>query len=277
MRMKGLASLGVLLLLGVLFAVPVAAQEQSGSIEGVVRDSSGGVLPGVTVEARSPQSVGASSAVTDSKGVYRFPALPPGTYEVTANLSGFTPAKVANVTISLGQGLKIDLTLNVATVQETVQVTGESPLIDVKQNASFATMSKDVIDRIPKGRDFTSVIQTAPGAQAESKAGGEAQIDGASGSENRFIIDGMDTTNVFSGVSGKTMLVDFIQEVQVKSSGYNAEFGGAMGGVVSALTKSGSNQFRGSIGTYYQSDAVATGPSGRPTATTRTPTHPKTG
>jgi hypothetical protein len=230
------------------------AQEQGGSIQGVVKDSSGAVLPGVTVEVKVAATGATSTAITDGEGVYRFPALPPGTYEITAALQGFSTAKSAGVRLALGQLLRVDLALSVGSLTESVQVTGEAPLIDVKQNASFSTVSQEAIERIPKGRDFTSVIATAPGAQKESKAGGEAQIDGASGSENRFIIDGMDTTNLQNGVSGKTMLVDFIQEVQVKSSGYNAEFGGATGGVISAITKSGSNSFRGSLGGYFQTD-----------------------
>jgi hypothetical protein len=249
MRTKGPALI-VLCLLALLWAIPAIAQEQTGSIQGTVRDSSGGVLPGVTVEARSPTVVGVSTAVSDAQGVYRFPALPPGTYTITATLQGFNAQKVTG-TLSLGQLMRVDVTMTVGGVAETVQVTGEAPLIDVKQNASFATVSQDIIERIPKGRDFTDVIKVAPGANDESKAGG-IQIDGASGSENRFIIDGMDTTNLQNGVSGKTMLVDFIQEVQVKSSGYNAEFGGATGGVVSAITRSGSNQVRGSIGVYEE-------------------------
>src|SRR5512139_129550 len=233
-----------------LLAWPVAAQEQTGSIEGVVKDTSGGVLPGVTVEARTAQGTGVSTAVTDSNGVYRFPALPPGTYIVTGTLQGFNAAK-SEAVLRVGGFLKIDLTLAVAGVAETIQVTGESPLIDVKQAASFTTVNQEVIDRIPKGRDFSSIVSTAAGAQNESRQGG-IQVDGASGSENRFIIDGMDTTNLQTGVQGKTMLVDFIQEVQVKSSGYNAEFGGSTGGVVSAITKSGSNSMRGTVGLYDQ-------------------------
>jgi hypothetical protein len=237
-----------------LAALPLAAQEQTGSIQGVIKDASGGVLPGVTVEARSPRVVGASTAVTDAQGVYRFPALPPGVYTVTATLQGFTPAK-SEAVLALGQLLKVDLSLQIAGVAETVQVTGESPLIDVKQNASFATIQEELIDRIPKGRDFTSVVNTAPGTNNESYAGG-IQVDGASGSENRFIIDGMDTTAMKSGTSNKSMLVDFVQEVQVKSSGYNAEFGGATGGVINVLTKAGSNSYHGSGGTYYTGNAL---------------------
>ena len=238
-----------------LLALPAVAQEQTGSIQGSVKDSSGAVLPGVTVEARSPSAVGVSTAVTDANGNYRFPALPPGTYEVSANLQSFTPAKVTDAVVTLGKQLTIDLTLKLAGVSESVTVTGESPLIDVKQNAAFATLQREAIDRMPKGRDFQSVLKTAPGAQDESKSGG-IQIDGASGSENRWVIDGIDTTNLQNGTSGKTMYLDFVQEVQVKSSGYNAEFGGATGGVVNVLTKSGSNQFHGQAGTYFQNDGM---------------------
>ena len=234
-------------------AVPCAAQEQTGAVQGVVRDTVGGVLPGVTVEARGSRVTGVSTTVTNAEGAYRFPALSPDTYTISAALQGFTPAKVDNAVIALGQLLTINLTLAVGGVTETVRVTGGSPLIDTKQNASFTTVNEATISRIPKGRDFTSVVSTAAGAQAEARVGG-LQMDGSSGTENRFIIDGMDTTNLQTGVQGKTMLLDFIQEVQVKSSGYNAEFGGSIGGVVSAITKWGSNRMRGTIGIYSQGD-----------------------
>src|SRR4051812_35512342 len=95
-----------LLLVCLLFAVPAAAQEQRGSIEGIVKDSSGGVLPGATIEARSPGMVGITTVVSDTTGGYRFPSLPPGRYELTATLQGFTPAKASNVQLELGQVLK---------------------------------------------------------------------------------------------------------------------------------------------------------------------------
>src|SRR4051812_23777741 len=233
-----------------LLALPAAAQEQTGSISGVVKDSTGAVLPGVTVEAKTAASA-AVSTVSDAEGRYRFPALPPGTYAVTATLQGFVAAKISDAALSLGKELKIDLALRLAGVSETVNVTAGSPLIDVKQNATYATIEREAIERIPKGRDFTSVLRQAPGTQEESKSGG-FQIDGASGSENRWIIDGMDTTNLQTGVSGKTMLLDFVQEVQVKSSGYNAEFGGATGGGVKLLTKTGSKHVHRPGGAHHQ-------------------------
>jgi Carboxypeptidase regulatory-like domain/TonB dependent receptor len=252
----------VLALWAVLLAMPALAQEQSGSIQGTVKDSTGAVLPGATVEAKTATGV-VSTAISDSQGIYRFPALQPGTYTVSATLQGFSPAKVDNAVLSLGQLLTINHTLALGAVTETVQVAAESPLIDVKQNATFAVVSKDVIDRIPKGRDFTTVIAMAPGANSENRAGG-ISIGGASGSENRYIVDGIDTTNLQTGASGKTFVFDFLDEVQVKTSGYNAEFPGATGGVVNAITKSGNNRFHGAAGTYYTNNDSLKG-ANRPT------------
>ena len=243
-------------------AVPASAQEQRGSIEGVVRDSSGAVMPGATIEARSPALVGVASAVTDTEGIYRFPALPPGTYEITGTLSGFAPSKVDKIALELGQVLRVNLTLAVAAVAESVTVSGESPLIDVKQNAASLSITQEVIDRIPKGRNFTSVITYAPGTSDESRGGG-VMVDGASGAENRYVVDGMDTTTIRTGVSTRgtgtgtgEVRMDFVQEVQVKQSGYNAEYRAATGGVVSAITKSGSNAYHGSAGIYFRSEEL---------------------
>jgi hypothetical protein len=244
--------LGVVVVLSLLAAVPALAQDTRGSIEGVVADSSGGALPGVTVEARGSALVGVATVVTDDRGVYRFPALPPGMYVVSAALQGFTPARVENIELQLGQVLKINLSMAVGGLTEQVQVTAESPVIDVKQNSAAATFNVEVIERIPKGRDFTDLIKAAPGTQVEGKSG--IQIDGAGGSEHRYVIDGMDTTGIRTGVSGQELPPDFVQEVQVKSSGYNAEFRATTGGVVSAVTKSGSNVFHGSIGTHYRNN-----------------------
>ncbi|HET7694254.1 MAG TPA: TonB-dependent receptor [Vicinamibacterales bacterium] len=235
------------------------AQEQSASIQGVVADTSGAVLPGVTIEARSPSVVGVSTTTSDERGIYRFPALPPGRYELTASLSGFATKKLSDVDLLLGQALKIDLQLALASVSESVQVTGESPIIDVKQNAATASITQDLMERIPRGRNFTTILNTAPGTNDESRNGGN-QIDGSSGSENRFVVDGMDTTNLRTGVSGKTVFTDFLAEVQVKSSGYAAEYGGSTGGVVNAISKSGSNSFRGSGGAYYRNEKMQSAP-----------------
>jgi outer membrane receptor protein involved in Fe transport len=238
-----------------LFASPAAAQEQRGAILGVVTDASGAVLPGVTVEARSPSLVGASTSVTDERGAYRFPALPPGTYQITATLQGFVAASVSNAVVTLGKQLSIDLSMKLAGLTEAVTVTAESPIIDVKANAVTASVDSSLIALIPKGRGLLSVLTQIPGTNNESRGGG-LMIDGASGSENRFVVDGVDRTNARTGtataISGTEVVVqDFIDEVQVKQSGWNAEYRAALGGVVNAVTKSGSDSFHGSAATYY--------------------------
>jgi len=231
----------ILLLIGALVA-PAWAQDQRGSIEGVVKDASGAVLPGATVEADANGRV--TSTVTDAVGLYRFPSLVPGTYRVSANLQGFVAKEVFEVRVGLGQIKKVDFALPLAGVAETVTVTAETPLVDVRQSSRQTNIRAEQIELLPQGRDFTTLVTQAPGANNESKLGG-LSIDGASAGENRYIIDGIETTDIQDGTSGQNLITDFVEEVQVKSSGYTAEFGGATGGVVNAVTKSGTNAFHG--------------------------------
>jgi len=235
-------------------AAPAWAQEQRGSVEGFVKDASGAVLPGATIEATTPAGVG-HTAVADGSGAYRFPSLPPGTYRLTATLQGFQARSVDEVHVYLGQIKKVDFALPVSGVTETVTVTAESPMIDVRQSARATSIRAEQVELLPHGRDFTTLVTQAPGANQEAKLGG-LSIDGASAGENRYIIDGIETTNLRSGTSGKDVIVDFIEEVQVKSSGYTAEFGGATGGVINAVTKSGTNDFHGSALYNFEGSAL---------------------
>lgn len=249
-------TLGVLLC-AVLFAMPAWAQEQRAAIEGVVKDAQGGVLPGVTVEARNVDG-GVVTAVTDAAGVYRFPALAPGRYEVTAQLTGFKTGKVENVILRLGDLKKVDFTLQLAGFGEEIEVTAESPLVNVKQAEVSKSIRREDIELLPKGRDFSTLVTQAAGANNEVRLGG-LSIDGASASENRYIVDGVETTDLIQGVQGKQVIADFVEEVQVKSSGYTAEYGGATGGVVNVITKSGTNQFRGMGLFYFEGSALSKG------------------
>jgi hypothetical protein len=240
------------------FAGNATAQEQRGSIEGTVKDASGAVLPGATVEARNIGQGGVASAVSDAAGVFRFPALAPGRYNLSATLQGFNAAKIDNVELLLGQIKVVDFALAVSGVAETVEVTAGSPLVDVRQSARAVSIRDEQVELLPKGRDFTTIVTQAPGANNEQRLGG-LSIDGASAGENRYIIDGVETTDLQNGTSGKQLIADFIEEVQVKSSGYTAEFGGATGGVVNVITKSGSNAMHGSGLLYYEGSALSGG------------------
>src|SRR5262245_28926784 len=233
-----------------LFAGPALAQEQRGTIEGVVKDASGAVLPGVTVEARSGGS-GVLSATSDGSGHFRFPSVLPGLYEVTATLAGFKDGKVSNVEVRLGSIKSVDFSLSLASVTENVTVTAESPIVDVKQSGRSTNIRAEQVNLLPHNRDFTSLVTQAPGANQEAKSAG-IMIDGSAAAENRYVIDGIETTDVVGGLSGKNLLADFVEEVQVKSTGYPAEFGGSTGGVINVLTKSGTNRLSGTLLGYYQ-------------------------
>ncbi len=252
MRFRYLAAL---VAVAVLAALPLAAQEQRGSIEGVVKDAQGGAIVGATVVARSLSGI-SREAVTDATGTYRFAALSPGRYDVTATLSGFAPAKVQNIDLRLGELKNINIALTPGGLTETVQVVAESPLIAITQSARSTSLREEQIEKMPKGRDFTSLVTQAPGANQETAKLNGISIDGASSGENRFIIDGAETTNLQNGLSVQVLVTDFVDEVQVKSSGYTAEYGGATGGVISAVTKSGTNSFHGAANLYFQSDAL---------------------
>ena len=248
-------------MLTALLASPMAAQEQRGTLEGVVRDSTGAVLPGVTVEARGATGA-VLTTVTDDSGTYRFPSVAPGDYTLMTTLTGFSPGKSEGVRVALGQVKKVDFALAPASLTETVEVTSLSPLVDVRQTTRQTNIRAEQIELLPKGRDFSSLVVQAPGANQEAKLGG-ISIDGASAGENRWIIDGIETTDIQHGTSGKNVIADFLEEVQVKSSGYTAEFGGATGGVINVLTKSGSNTWRGNALFNWESSSLAADP--RPT------------
>jgi hypothetical protein len=173
------------------------------------------------------------------------------------------------------------MTLSPSGVTETVQVIGESPLIAITQSARATSIRDEEITKMPKGRDFTSLVAQAAGANPEMAKLGGISVDGSSGGENRFIIDGAEATNIQTGAgrnvaaataggagtsgdtttgAGMRMVTDFIEEVQIKSSGYSAEYGGSTGAVVNVLTKSGSNQFRGDVGVYYSGSSLEADP-----------------
>jgi hypothetical protein len=233
-----------------LAAWPARAQEQRGSIEGVVKDSSGAVLPGVTVEAKSGGS-GILSATTNESGTFRFPSVLPGVYEVSAALSGFKPAKIGDVEVKLGSMKSVEFAMQLASVSENVTVTAESPIVDVKSSGKSTNIRAEQVSLLPHNRDFTTLVTQAPGVNNETKSAG-IMIDGAAAAENRYVIDGIETTNIVGGLSGQNLLADFVEEVQVKSTGYPAEYGGSTGGVINVLTKSGTNNVHGTGSLYFQ-------------------------
>jgi hypothetical protein len=239
-----------------LTATGASAQEQRGSVDGIVRDSSGGILPGATVEAKNVATGAILAATTDSIGQFRFPSVQIGTYDVTATLSGFLPQTIPDVLVALGQVKTLDFVLKIAGVAETVNVIAITPVIDITQSTRATNIRQEQIELLPHNRDFTSLMTQAPGANLELKSGNAVSIDGSSAAENRYVVDGMETTDIIKGTSGKNVLADFVEEVQVKSSGYSAEYGGSTGAVVNVITKSGTNSYHGNLLTYWQGSGL---------------------
>ncbi|MFQ6082461.1 MAG: carboxypeptidase regulatory-like domain-containing protein [Candidatus Aminicenantia bacterium] len=226
------------------------AQEQTGELEGTVKLNDGTPLPGVTVEAESPSLIGTATALTDESGRFRLVSLPPGTYTITFSLPGFTTIERKDIEVLLGRTLRVDITLSPAEIEETIIVRGESPVVDVRKSSTTINITKEMFTKLPKGRDFTSVVTVTAGVNDEIELQG-ISMDGASSSENMFFVDGVNTTHLYTGDSAQQVLFEFIDEVQVKSSGYAAEYGGSMGGVINVVTRSGGNEFHGELMGYY--------------------------
>jgi len=248
--MKKIKFFSALVVTLLLIGGVVMAQGTTSKIIGTVTDKDGTPLPGVTVKATNPKMVGEASTVTDENGTYRLLALVPGNFKLTFTLEGFQTVVRENIILTIEQTLTIKATMELGKIQEQIVVTGQAPLIDVKSMARGMTLTKEVFQTLPKGRNFDSLVTAIPGVSAEPSLVGNS-FDGASGLENVYYIDGTDTTNIANGSRGQGAAFDFVDEVQVKSSGYQAEFGGSLGGVINVVTRSGGNEFHGEVVGYY--------------------------
>jgi len=235
------------------------AQEQTGNLAGVVTDEENSPLPGVTIEATSPNLMGKATAVTDSMGRFRLVNLPPGAYEVKFILPGFATFVRKGIIVQLGRTFDLVITMTPAAIEEEITVIGESPVVDIKKSGTTVEISKEMFSRLPKGRNFISAVTLASGVNDEIELQGTSDegapqgisMDGASSSENMFFVDGVNTTHMYDGDSAQGVVFEFVDEVQVKSSGYEAEHGGSMGGVINVVTRSGGNEFHGELIAYY--------------------------
>ena len=247
------------LVIGLLFSSGTAlAQSTSGSrIIGSVQDDQGFGLPGVTVEAENTRMIGKSYAVTDDKGIYRLLGLTPGTYTIRFSLEGFNAVVRENIEVRLEETITLDVTMEVGRLEAEVVVIGENPIIDIKSTAKGMNLTREMFTVLPNDRDFSSLITTIPGVVDERELTGGLSVDGASGAENMFYVDGMETSDVRGGQQAQRAAFEFIEEVQIKASGYQAEFGGSMGGVINVVTRSGGNSFHGDVIGYFDSSSLS--------------------
>ncbi|MCU1288303.1 MAG: Outer rane receptor for ferrienterochelin and colicin [Acidobacteria bacterium] len=250
-------------------------QEINGTIEGYVKDPSGAVVPNVTVTIQSTEvtenntrtsvATGFTRTLTSSgEGFFRAQQVPPGIYTVTTSAtSGFGATTLNNVNVGVGRTTQLDINLTIGQGTTVVDVTAgnEAGAIDPTASQTTTNITTRQIETIPAGTSFDSLLRLSPQTRPEAKSGG-FQVDGASGSENSFIIDGQDVSNFKSNnLNGVNNIpTTLVQEISIKTSGFDAEFGGATGGVVSVVTKGGSNQFRGIFGAEFESSKLNASP-----------------
>jgi carboxypeptidase family protein/TonB-dependent receptor-like protein len=237
-----------------------SAQERFGTLRGTVEDQQGAAVPGVTVTITNTVTGEVRTYVTDGSGQYVAPDLNPGRYTVAFELSGFARVERTDISVALGRSFQLDAQMQVGALTETVQVLAESsPLVDTRDTLIAHNVTAEEFDRMPKGRSFQSIALTAPSVNSGEIEGG-FQVNGASGAENAFTVDGTVTNSLINGESRQNTVFEYLQEVQVKTSGISAEYGGALGGVISAVTKSGGNVFRGESHYFFEGSPLSAGP-----------------
>ena len=231
------------------------AQQGVGSIGGTITDASGGVLPGAAVTLSSPGLIGGNQeTVTDERGAYQFTRLVPGTYSVTAELSGFSRAVQPNVVVNANATARADLKLATGALEESITVTGASPLLDTTSAVHQTVMSRDVLDTLPTGADIWSIARTAPAVTiSKIDVGGKemiaqsvAYVHGSTSTENSYLMDGMEINHYSTGTGqAVNYYVDTFQAEQLNYQAGQAPAEQAVGGViVSLITKTGTNKFR---------------------------------
>ncbi len=249
---KFISMLAVIILGLAVFSL---AQDRFGEIEGTVKDSTGAVIPNATVTIRGDSF--SRTVQANETGYFRVLAVPPGNYKVVASADGFATSNETSATVTLGESTPVNFNLQVAGATAEVTVTGDVAAIDTTSSRVQDNITEQRFEEIPKGTNFTSVLQTTAGVQNESQSAG-IQIDGSSGAENTFIVDGQEVTNFRTGQlnSNNNLPFQLIQEVQIKKGGFEAEHGGATGGVITLVTKRGGNEFTGNIATSFQTSKL---------------------
>jgi hypothetical protein len=239
-----------------LAVAPAMAQKATGGIQGTVSDDTGLALPGVTVTISSPAMMGERVAVTDSDGKFRFALLPPGTYTARFTLAAFQAVELTEVRVGIENVVTLAVTMNAAFTEE-VLVSGGTPLVDVTATTTGTTFNQELMQSLPTGRTFQELAFLATGAVDGGGLADPAQIGttpsimGSAANENRYVVDTLETTDTAYGLAGTTIPVSFLQEVQVKTGGYEAEFGGSVGGVINMITRNGGNDFTGEVFGFF--------------------------
>jgi outer membrane receptor protein involved in Fe transport len=226
----------------------------TGSLRGVVKDKgTGEPTVGATVVATSAALQGEQVVITDESGGYYITSLPPGIYTLTVYYNDTTYSR-NNVLVQVGKEAVVNLGVDIsATKGETINISGTAPIVDQGSTKVGSTITSDFTNNVPTGRTFGDVIQNTASAQGDTYG---ISFAGATSAENTYVVEGLNTTDTGFGVLSSNLPNEFIQETEVITGGYNAEFGRATGAIVNVVTKTGSNQFHGSVFGHIQPSAL---------------------
>lgn len=245
-----------------LLLVPIALHAQArvtaADLSGTTVDSSGAFVPGVTVAATNIETNVSRTVATDERGRYKMAALQPGSYRITAKLSGFSDQAREGVTLTLGQEAIIDFRMEVSQKHETVTVTAESPVVETTRTVVSNTITGAQIENLPSnGRNYIDLALITPGV-TQSAAGSNLSFAGQRGASNNVMIDGFDNND--QSLNGVRVIFsqEAIREFQVLTNSFSAEFGRAAGGAINVISKSGTNQVDGRLFVFYRNDALNT-------------------
>ena len=250
-------AMAVLLTLGALVLPSVTYAQALGSIAGSVRDASGAVLPGVTVEATSPALIEkVRTVVSDGSGQYQIVNLPPGTYSVSFTLPGFSTFKRDGVEVSVNFTSAINAEMRVGAVEETITVTGESPIVDIQSAAQTRSVTQDIIKQLPGGGSWIQMAASVPairpsvtdvGGVLGDQVGAQVQAHGSLSGDGVSLFDGLRIGNMYisSNLTNMSLSPLLFDQVDVQLSGQSGETG-TNGVIMNAIPRSGGNRFQGS-------------------------------
>src|SRR5256884_66903 len=263
------AAWGVLFLSLVVNTSTCLAQTVGASLQGTVYDPSGGFVPGAAIEIRNAEQGAVRALITDDKGRYREPLLPPGGYELRVKVGGFRRVGLKGFKWAIGQDAGLDVKLEIPGGVERINVSAGAPPIDLASAALSGTVNRSQMNDLPlNGRSFQELALLLPGVNAAVAAGSDAvggrgkkiTIDGARPEQNSFLLDGSDINNVYNktpgSVAGVLLGVETVQEFQVLTNSYSAEFGRSSGGIINAITRSGTNKLHGNLFEYLRNSAL---------------------
>jgi hypothetical protein len=242
-----------------LSLVPAFGQEKYAEVNGSATDPSGAAVPVVNVTFTQQESKRVLRTTTGGDGGYVIRNVDPGHYSISFETKGFSKLEYTDVVINVGRTLTINGAMTISATQTEVQVTEQAPQLDTTTTQIAHNVTAEEFNRMPKSRTFQSLVVTAPTAMTGDLEGG-TQINGASAGENNFVVDGITTSSVLQGQSRTNAPFEILDEIQIKTSGIEAQYGGATGGVISAITRSGGNSFHGDVHYYFQGNGISAGP-----------------